>query len=81
MWHINDSVIRINNDSLFDWYIKCRATIDNDGKTTGRPGVGLIETLVFFMGLTGDPDDLSTNWETKFIYIAMMVPGTRVVRQ
>ncbi len=34
---------------------------DNDGKITGRPGLGLIETLAFFMGLTGDSNDLSPN--------------------
>lgn len=34
---------------------------DRDGKITGRPGVGLIESLAFLFGVTADPNDLSPN--------------------
>jgi len=34
---------------------------DLDGKTTGRPGVGLLETIALILGITGDPDDLTPN--------------------
>lgn len=34
---------------------------DGDGKATGRLGVGLIETLAFLFGFTGDPDDFVPN--------------------
>lgn len=31
---------------------------DGDGKATGRLGIGFIETVLFFFGLTGDTNDL-----------------------
>ncbi len=34
---------------------------DDDGKATGRVGVGLIETLAFLFGFTGDSDDFTPN--------------------
>ncbi len=34
---------------------------DNDGRATGRLGVGLIETLSFLFGITGDPNDFTPN--------------------
>lgn len=34
---------------------------DGDGKATGRLGVGLVETLAFLFGLTGDTDDTVPN--------------------
>ena len=34
---------------------------DGDGKATGRFGVGLIETLMFLFGITGDTDDFVSN--------------------
>jgi len=34
---------------------------DGDGKATGRLGVGLIETLAYLAGLTGDVDDFTPN--------------------
>lgn len=34
---------------------------DGDGKATGRLGVGLIETLAFLFGITGDTDDATPN--------------------
>ena len=34
---------------------------DGDGKSTGRLGVGLIETLAFLFGVTGDTDDSTPN--------------------
>ncbi len=34
---------------------------DGDGKASGRLGVGLIETLAFLFGFTGDSDDLTPN--------------------
>ncbi len=34
---------------------------DGDGKATGRLGVGLVETLAFLFGFTGDSDDFVPN--------------------
>jgi len=34
---------------------------DGDGKATGRLGVGLVETLAFLFGLTGDTNDFAAN--------------------
>jgi hypothetical protein len=34
---------------------------DNDGKSTGRIGVGLVETLAFLFGFTGDSNDFIPN--------------------
>jgi lysophospholipase L1-like esterase len=31
---------------------------DKDGRARGRPGVGLLESIAFLVGLTGDKDDL-----------------------
>lgn len=30
---------------------------DDDGRVRGRPGVGLLESLAFLVGITGDPSD------------------------
>lgn len=30
---------------------------DHDGKVTGRPYVGILETILYFLGVSGDPND------------------------
>lgn len=33
---------------------------DRDGRVTGRPGAGLLETLIWLMGISGDPNDFDS---------------------
>ncbi len=51
------------NQDVFDLLTLLEPALDKDKdrKATGRPGVGLIETLAYVFGISGDPDNLTPN--------------------
>ncbi len=56
------NIAQLDQDTLtFLFLFEPSIDKDGDGKAAGRPGVGLIETLAYLFGLTGDTNDFEPN--------------------
>jgi hypothetical protein len=56
--HYNTNTPPIDNGTLFFLFLTDPfVDKDGDGRVTGRPGAGLLETLMALLGFSGDPND------------------------